>query len=126
MNLIKILLLSLCLASCLKTTEEIQKESQADSPVIELDQSKIMMSNLINKNKEMEEQIMLLHGKIDDLKYSNTTKSNEATGENTEQARIDKLEIDFKNLKDEVEKQREFIKKVTDNLVIIQRSLQKR
>lgn len=108
-NTIKLLFLIIILptlGSCLKTAGEIQKEQEMEQLLISARESHSTIADLTAKNKELQDQLSSLQGKVDELQQlvvtKNSTQGQSVTAQTTEQQL--KLSADVEELKSNVQK----------------------
>jgi TolA-binding protein len=123
-----LLLLSIMMTSCLKTTEQIEREKKVDSISKELSQSHKTVADLMLQVKELQNKLNSINGQFEEMEYKQTSNQSKQLDEMKKQVsilteQISALQIENKALNQKVilmqenlDSQKSFIEKVTQSL----------
>lgn len=116
--------IQMTLTSCLKTAAEIQREQEMEQILVSARESHSYVAELTSKNKELQEQMGVLQGRVDELQQLYTSKTgteSNATASNTEQslkqvADIEELKAQVQKLQKDYSSQQELLSKLESQL----------
>jgi TolA-binding protein len=109
------------LTSCLKTAAEIQREQEVEQALVSARESNSIVAEMTAKNKELQEQMSVLQGRVDEvqqkLNAQGGTNAAANTTQNTEQflklvADVEELKTQNAKLQKAQEENQEYIKKL--------------
>ncbi len=113
-----LLISPLVLTSCLKTAAEIQKDQEVEQAMVSARESNSLVAELTSKNKDLQDQMSALQGRVDELQVivssKNTAASSASTSHNAEQ--FLKLSADVEELKQTMAKQQKMLEENTESL----------
>ena len=112
---------TLNLSSCLKTTEQIQKEQSVASYQQE---SQSMLADLVARTKELEEKVNSFQGKVEESQHFQKEGAFQRDTIDELRAEIDAQKRKIEELERTSQEQKKFIKGVTKTLSRISKSLQ--
>lgn len=116
-------LISLC--SCLKTSAEIQRDQEVEQAMVSARESNSILAELTTKNKDLQDQMSLLHGKVEELQQKlnkdNNPSASGVSTPNSEQflkllADVEELKTKNANLQKAFEENSEQTKKLENVL----------
>jgi TolA-binding protein len=122
------LLLSLIITSCLKTTEQIEREKKVDTISKELSQSHKTVADLMLQVKELQNKLNGINGQFEEMEYKQSSSQSKQLDEMKKQVsilseQISAIQTENKALNQKVilmqetlETQKSFIEKVTQSL----------
>ncbi len=118
--------LALCLTilfatSCLKTTEQLNREKKFDTMSEQLSDSQNLMSDLLSQMKEMQSQLEKMNGRIEELEFKNKNVDSAALTKITEDVNLLKSQKEsettqLNEIKTQLSEQKTFLEKVTESL----------
>jgi len=121
-------LLSILLTSCLKTTEQIEREQKVDNLSKELSQSHKTVADLMLQVKELQTKLNGINGQFEEMEYKQTSNQSKQIDEMKKQIttlteQLNLLQTENKTLNQKIaliqetlDSQKSFIEKVTQSL----------
>lgn len=107
--------------SCLKTTEQLNREKKFDSMSEQLSDSQNLLSDVLTQVKEMQSQVDKLNGRVEEIEFKSKnnnsvdmTKLNEELALLKSQKEADSLQLS--EIKTQLSEQKKFLEQVTDSL----------
>ncbi|MDH4469198.1 MAG: tetratricopeptide repeat protein [Bacteriovoracaceae bacterium] len=111
------LVFSLCaLSSCFQTSEEIMREQRVSQVDQELQQSRVHVAEMTSKQKDLQDQINQLNGKLEEIVHQKNQLSDGQVGQITQLLTGQKTEME--SLKLEIKKQNDTITELQEKLKI--------
>lgn len=111
------------LTSCLKTAAEIQRDQEVEQALVSARESNAIIAEITSKNKELQDQMSTLQGRIDEVQQKLNTNGTSAatTTQNTEQflklvADVEELKSNNAKLQKAQEDNMEYIKKLESSI----------
>lgn len=116
-------LLSLILLStaCIKTADQVNREKRFDSMADQVKDSQGLVSDLLAQMKDMQNQLNLMNGKIEELEHKQKQVDPEKLNKMSETLNVMKTQQEaetgqLQQIQNDLKEQRGFMEKVTDSL----------
>lgn len=115
------LLLLLSATACIKTADQVNRERQITNMSSQLSDSQSLVGELMTQMQNMQNQLEILTGKIEELEHKQASIHPEKIKENSEDIILLKTQTDTAQnqillLQEELKTQKDFVEKVTEGL----------